>query len=460
MTGRDIHKYPVEIGQIRAMDIDGLGHAGEGVGRIDGFAIFVAGAIPGDQVLVRIEEIKKNHGRGSVIEVKQASPGRILPACVAADTCGGCQLQHMEYGAQLEWKRQMVIDALARIGKFENPQVKPVIGMAQPYGYRNKVHYPVASAGGKLVLGFYRRSSHDLVPIESCDNAHPLCNKAMRAMVVLLNEYGISPYDETTGKGLIRHIICRVSTARDQLMIILVTNGVHIPRIEELIASMRAVLPELVTIAQNVNKKRTKVILGGETRVIWGEPYLVEELNGLEFAISPNSFFQVNSKQAAVLCQQVVDYVEAKDYTRALDCYCGTGSLALHLAHEGAHVIGIEEVREAVADAKLNAEINRQPRADFRIGRVEVKLPGILEEGPVDVAVIDPPRKGCEPEVLAAMINAEITRLVYVSCNPSSLARDLAILAGGGYVLHNVQPGDMFPHTSHVECVVLMSRVG
>lgn len=458
MAGRKGRQRPVRVGQQGKMEITGLGHAGEGVGRIDGFAVFVPGAVPGDRILVEIEKIKRNHGRGRIVKIVRPAGGRVSPACAVAGDCGGCQLQQMEYGEQLEWKRRLVLDALSRIGNFDHPKVQPVIGMEHPYGYRNKVQYPVALAKGRIALGFYQRGTHEIVPIKECSNSHPLCNKALRVMSSVLEEYGLLPYSELTGSGLIRHLIFRVSTARDQLMIILVTNDTDIPGIEKLIDSMTANLQELVAVAQNVNQERTNVIMGEETHLLWGKPYLVEELNGLKFAISPRSFFQVNSQQAAVLCQKVVDYTAIGPGTRALDCYCGTGSIALHLAREGAQVIGIEAVPEAIADARLNGELNKIRQVDFRIGQVEKELPVILPEGPVDVAVLDPPRKGCEPEVLEALIGAEIPRVVYVSCNPSSLARDLSILANSGYELQKVQPVDMFPQTSHVETVVLMSQ--
>ncbi|NLJ24279.1 MAG: 23S rRNA (uracil(1939)-C(5))-methyltransferase RlmD [Firmicutes bacterium] len=452
------HKQPsVTVGQQTELEITGLGHAGEGVGRVNDFAIFVPGTIPGDQILAKIQEVKRNHGRASIIKVIRSAAGRVAPECVVAGDCGGCQLQHMAYESQLEWKRQLVVDALTRIGKFEEPLVQPVIGMAHPCGYRNKVQYPMGLVGGKVALGFYRRGTHAIVPIEECANTHPLCNKALQVVSYLLAEIGLVPYDEITGDGLIRHLVCRVSTAHNQLMVILVTNGKEVSGMAKLVEKMRAALPELVTVAQNVNTKRTNVIMGEKTRILWGAPYLIEELNGLKFAISPRSFFQVNSEQAAILCHKVVEYAKIGQRTRALDCYSGTGSIALHLAREGAHVIGIEVVPEAIGDAKLNAELNHISGAEFRVGRVESELPGILEEGSVDMAVLDPPRKGCESEVLGALLQAKIPRLVYVSCNPSSLARDLAILAEGGYELREVQPVDMFPQTSHVECVVLMS---
>jgi len=454
MAGKKGKQQPVKVGQREELEITGLGHAGEGVGRIDGFAIFVPGAIPGDRVFTQIEKVKQNHGRGEIVKVVRPAADRVSPACAVAEHCGGCQLQQMAYAQQLKWKHQLVLDALTRIGKFSHPQVRRVIGMAHPYGYRNKVQYPVTTADDRIALGFYRRGTHELVPIEECDNSHPLCNKALRIMSSLLERYGLIPYDENTGTGLIRHLVCRVSTARNQLMIILVTNARDIPGAAGLVSSMQADLPELVAVAQNVNQQLTNVIMGAETHLLWGEPYLIEELNGLRFAISPRSFFQVNSEQAAVLCQQVVDYAKMARGARALDCYCGTGIIALHLARAGAQVTGVEIVPEAISDARLNAELN-QIQADFRIGKVEIELPGLLEEGPVDTAVLDPPRKGCEPEVLDALIDSRIPRLVYVSCNPSSLARDLRILAGGGYQLQEVQPIDMFPHTAHVECVAL-----
>ncbi len=459
MAEEKLRRPPVEIGERRTVEITGMGHAGEGVGRINDFAVFVPGAIPGDLLHIEVEKVKRRHGRGRIIEIVRPAPQRITAPCQIAGDCGGCQLQHMDYGSQLEWKRQLAADALTRIGKFQEPKVRPVIGMADHQGYRNKVQHPVAAVNGKIALGFYRRGSRDLVPAPRCENSHPLCNKALTVMPSLLEKYGITAYDETSGRGLVRHVVLRVSTARNQLMVVLVTNGEVIPRVDELIKDMRNALPELVSVAQNVNRKRTNVIMGERTKVLWGEHYIIEELNGLQFAVSPRSFFQVNSQQAAVLCRQVVEYAQVKEGSRALDCYCGTGSIALHLARSGAQVVGIEVVPEAINDAELNARINQSGRADFRLGRVETLLPDILSEGPVETAVLDPPRKGCEPEVLEALKEARIPRLVYVSCNPSSLARDLAILAEGGYELREVQPVDMFPHTSHVECVTLMSRV-
>ena len=308
MAGKKTNQQPVRVGDQREMAITGLGHAGEGVGRLDGFAIFVPGAIPGDRIMVQIEEVKKNHGRGRIVELVRSAADRVVPRCTVSGDCGGCQLQQMAYGRQLEWKWQLVLDALTRIGKFDNPDVRPVIGMTHPYGYRNKVQYPVASVEGKVALGFYRRGTHELVPIQECNNSHPLCNKALQVASSLLDEQGFTPYDEVTGKGLIRHLVCRASTARNELMLVLVTNRREVPGLEELIRSLKAALPELVSIAQNVNEKRTNVIMGQETHLLWGEPYLVEELNGLRFAISPRSFFQINSQQAAVLCRKVVEY--------------------------------------------------------------------------------------------------------------------------------------------------------
>ncbi|NLA58754.1 MAG: 23S rRNA (uracil(1939)-C(5))-methyltransferase RlmD [Firmicutes bacterium] len=450
---------PVEAGEERTVEITGLGHAGEGVGRIDDLAVFVPGAIPGDLVNIEVAEVKRRYGRGRILKLVRPAPERIAPPCQIAGDCGGCQLQHMDYGAQLEWKRRLVVDALTRIGKFPEPKVRLVIGMADPRGYRNKVQHPVAEVDGKIALGFYRRGTRNLVPTLRCDNSHPLCNQALAVMPHLFEKYGITAYDETSGRGLMRHVVLRVSTARNQLMVILVTNGEAIPRVEKLLDDMSTALPELVSVAQNVNRKRTNVIMGESTELLWGEPYIIEELNGLLFAVSPLSFFQINSQQAAVLCQKVVEYAQVKEGSRAVDCYCGTGSIALHLARAGAQVVGVEVVPEAIIDAKLNVRLNQIEGADFRMGRVETLLPEILSEGPVDVAVLDPPRKGCEPEVLDALVEARIPRLVYVSCNPSSLARDLAVLARGGYELAEVQPIDMFPHTSHVETVALMSRL-
>jgi 23S rRNA (uracil1939-C5)-methyltransferase len=459
MAGKKLRQPPLQAGEQRTMEITGLGHAGEGVGRIEGFAVFVPGAIPGDFIIVEMEEVKQRHGRGRIVEIVRPAGQRIAPDCEIAGDCGGCQLQHMDYGAQLEWKRQLVVDALTRIGKFPEPIVRPVIGMSDPQGYRNKVQYPVAEVNGKIVLGFYRGGTRSVVPTAYCGNSHHLCNKALAVMPALLEKHGITAYDEASGQGLLRRVVFRASAARSQLMVVFVINGEAIPKADELIMDMRVALPELASVAQNVNQKRTGVIMGESTKVLWGQPYIIEEFNELRFAISPRSFFQVNTQQAAVLCRQAAEYAGAAGSSKAIDCYCGTGSIALHLAKQGARVVGVEVVPEAISDAKLNAELNEIKTADFRVGKVEKLLPGILKEGPVEAAVVDPPRRGCEPEVLSALAEARIPRLVYVSCNPSSLARDLAVLAKRGYQLREIQPIDMFPHTSHVECVVLMSKV-
>ena len=458
MQVQERRRPPIKVRDTLTIEIEGLGHAGEGVGRTNGFAVFVADAIPGDKALIRIDEVKKNFGRGTLIELLQISTQRTDPGCEVSKDCGGCQLRHMEYSAQLKWKQQNIIDALTRIGRFTNPLVEPVIGMQSPKHYRNKVHYPVGASKGKSALGFYKKGSHQLVPINTCHNVHPLCNKALQVIGPLLHKYDLSPYNSSVGKGLLRHVICRVSTTNNELMVILVTNDEVIPHFDGLLKDLQTSLPEMVTLALNINHSRSRVVLGRKTNILWGEPYLIEKINDLKFAISPNSFFQVNSLQAEVLGKQVVDYAALGADSRALDCYSGTGTLALHLAKAGANVIGVEVVADAVRDAVLNAELNGLHKTDFRVGQVETVLAEILKEGSVDAAVLDPPRKGCEPEVLKNVIEAKIPRLVYVSCNPSSLARDLALLGEGGYKLKEIQPIDMFPHTSHVEAVALLTR--
>lgn len=449
---------PVEAGEEVEIEIEDLGHAGEGIGRVEGFAIFVPGALPGDRVLARVDEVKKRYGRATLQRVVRPAASRVAPECSVFEGCGGCQLQHMDYQQQLAWKRQRVADVLTRVGNFLHPTVRETLGMAHPYYYRNKAQYPVARAGREVVTGFYRRGTHKIVPLDECGIQHPLNNTALKVMRDLLQKYGIPPYDETSGKGLVRHIISRASITRQQVMVTLVTNGYDLPHVAELIDDLRLQIPQLISVAQNINTRRTNTILGEETRIVWGEKYLIDEIGGLQFAISPRSFFQVNPIQTGVLYEVALRYANLTGWERVLDCYCGIGTITLHLARNCQSVVGIEVVQEAVADAYRNARMNGLSNVKFIVGAVEKELPAVLAEGRIDVAILDPPRKGCEAGVLTALAAAGIPRLVYVSCNPGSLARDLRLLADQGYELEEVQPVDMFPHTFHVECVAKLEK--
>ena len=450
---------PVSPGQTVTIQITGYGHSGEGVGRVADFTVFVAGALRGEEVEARVTEVRRNFARAETARILKPSPERVEPACPIYDRCGGCQLLHLAYPAQLELKRQRVIDALTRLGGLEGVPVHPTLGMADPWRYRNKVQYPVALSEGKIVLGCYEHRSHQVVPTEDCLIQQEVNNRLMRAVRDLAQEWRLLPYDERTGRGFLRHVLIKNAAGTGEAMVVLVTNGAEFPRGEEFGAALAARVPELVGLAQNVNLLRTNVILGPETRILWGKEAIVDEVAGMRFRISATSFFQVNPLQTGVLYEQAVAYAGLGGREIVLDVYCGVGSLTLLLARRARRVYGVEVVEEAVRDAGENAQLNGIENVEVLAGEAERVLPKLAAIGVrFDAAVLDPPRAGCEAEVLETLAEIGAERIVYVSCNPSTLARDLKLLHGLGYTTREVQPIDMFPHTFHVECVARVER--
>jgi 23S rRNA (uracil1939-C5)-methyltransferase len=470
-------KPPFRTGQMLELQIDGLGHDGEGVGRAQGFTFFIPGAIPGDQVLAVVKQVKKNYGFAEVVKVISPSPDRVMPECSVFGRCGGCALQHMDYQAQLRWKRQRVVDALQRIGGFSDPVVHETIGMAQPFRYRNKGQYPVTLSGEQLVAGFYAKGSHEVVACQDCLIQHPLNNRIVSEVSRLAMEFGLDAYNEHTGQGFLRHILIKTGFETGEALCVLVTNGRDFPEGDgdakdskvdrnsrrsgaEFGRRLQQAVPELVGVVQNINTQKTNVILGDETRTLWGRDALIDELCGLQFKISARSFFQVNPLQTAVLYNKALEYAALNGTETVLDLYCGIGTISLLLAGRSRQVIGVEYVEDAVVDARNNAEMNGISNVDFYAGDAGTVLENLAGEGiNFDVAVLDPPRAGCDAKVLRILANLKVPRIVYVSCNPASLARDLKLLAEMGYGLKEAQPVDMFPQTSHVETVVLMSRI-
>ncbi|MGN7454774.1 23S rRNA (uracil(1939)-C(5))-methyltransferase RlmD [Paenibacillus pasadenensis] len=506
---------PVGKNETVTLDITGLTHEGEGVGRADGFTLFVQGALPGERVKAKVLKVKKTYGYAKPIEWLQSSPDRVDAPCPIYKQCGGCQLQHLSYEAQLVWKRQHVVDTLERIGKLHVRSegeraagaaaggagvgvgdggssadasaagagesgadraevgkggivVHPTIGMDEPWRYRNKAQVPIGmamadlenGAAGSLIGGFYARGSHRIVDMDACLIQHEHNDEAVRQVKAIGNRVGISAYDEATGRGILRHVVVRTGFVTGEMMVVLVTNGPRIPRVEDWIAAIREALPQVKSIVQNVNKRQTNVIFGDETRTLWGSDVIYDELDGIRFAISARSFYQVNPAQTLRLYQSAVDYAGLTGRENVIDAYCGIGTISLFLARRAGHVYGVEIVPEAIEDAKRNAELNGIGNASFEAGPAEVVIPRWRSEGiRPDVIVVDPPRKGCDEQLLDTILAMQPERVVYVSCNPATLARDLQVLEAGGYRTVEVQPVDMFPHTSHVECVVGICRV-
>lgn len=450
---------PVKKGDNIELQIAGLGSSGEGVGRYDGFTVFVRGALSEETVQAEIVLVKKNYAVGKLIKIITASPDRVEPVCPVYADCGGCQLQHLSYAGQLRMKQQQVKDALTRIGHLDI-EVLPVIGCNNPWNYRNKMQFPAASgAEGKISIGCYAAATHSVIDTGSCMIQKEANNEVLTTVRKWMQRYGISAYDEKTGKGLIRHVMSRVGVHSGEVMAVLITSAYDIPHKKELVEWLTKYVPNLVSVVQNINKKPTNIVMGNKTRVLYGQPTITDSLGALSFNISAQSFFQVNSEQAEKLYNKALEYAALSGNETVVDVYCGTGTISLYLAKHAGKVYGIEIVAPAIEDAKKNAQENNCNNAEFILGDAAEKLPQLLaEEVRPDVVVVDPPRAGCEQKVLKAIADVEPQRIVYVSCNPASLARDLAYLAERGYKSMAAQPVDMFPMTSHVETVVWLSK--
>ena len=437
--------------------IDSLGSEGQGVGRYEGMAVFVPFALPNELVKAHIIKVAKNYAVGKLIKVIEPSKVRREPRCSSFTRCGGCNLMHMDYAAQLEYKRGLVENAFARIAKIEGVHVENTIGMDEPYHYRNKAAFPFAMVDGRMCFGFFAPRSHRLIPIDGCFiEQEPLYNVAS-AVHCWAEENDIQPYDEETGSGTIRHVVSRITTSGD-IMAVIVTKG-RPKKLNKLVDMLKERCEGIKSIILNRNDEDTNVIFGRSYETLWGEDTLTENLCGFEFSVSAASFLQVNPVQTECLYAQVEAFLPEKDGFEAIDVYCGTGTISMILSKRAKHVTGIENIKPAVEDAAHNAERNGAGNADFICADAAEALPELIEKGTrPDVIVIDPPRKGCDKAVLNAITGSAVQRVIYVSCDPATLARDVRILVDCGYSIQKVQPIDMFPQTAHVETVVLLSK--
>lgn len=438
--------------------IDSLGSEGQGVGRYEGMAVFVPFALPNELVKAHIIKVAKNYAVGKLIKVIEPSKVRREPRCSSFTRCGGCNLMHMDYAAQLEYKRGLVENAFARIAKIEGVHVENTIGMDEPYHYRNKAAFPFAMVDGRMCFGFFAPRSHRLIPIDGCFiEQEPLYNVAS-AVHCWAEENDIQPYDEETGSGTIRHVVSRITTSGD-IMAVIVTKG-RPKKLNKLVDMLKERCEGIKSIILNRNDEDTNVIFGRSYETLWGEDTLTENLCGFEFSVSAASFLQVNPVQTECLYAQVEAFLPEKDGFEAIDVYCGTGTISMILSKRAKHVTGIENIKPAVEDAARNAERNGAGNADFICADAAEALPELIEKGTrPDVIVIDPPRKGCDKAVLNAITGSAVQRVIYVSCDPATLARDVRILVDGGYSIQKVQPIDMFPQTAHVETVCLLSKL-
>ena len=436
------------------VDIVDIGQGGVGIGKYEGFTVFVEGGLIQDKVKVRINKSKKNYAVGDIVEIIEKSPFRVDRICSDdLKDCGGCQIQELDYNKQLELKTNEVKQVISRIGKLENVEIHETIGMQSPCRYRNKAQFPIQNINGSTAIGFYKKKSHDVIPTDMCVIQHDINDKIIKIIKTYIQAYNVSIYNETTHTGVLRHLVTKVGFTTNEVMVVLVANGTNLPHLNELASVLKENILGFKTLVLNVNKAKTNVILGKENKVIYGNGKINDYIGDLVFEISPLSFFQVNPVQTEVLYNKALEYAELKENDTVFDIYCGIGSISLFLAQKATKVYGIEIVEDAIKDAKINSKLNNLNNVEFYVGKAEEVVPKMYSEGKTaNVVVVDPPRKGCDEKVLDTIVSMKPDRVVYVSCNPSTLARDLAYLDERGYKCVEIQPVDMFPHTMHVEC--------
>ncbi|WP_270182715.1 23S rRNA (uracil(1939)-C(5))-methyltransferase RlmD [Alkalihalobacillus sp. CinArs1] len=448
-----IQETPVTKNDIVEVEFKDLSHDGAGVAKVEGYTLFVPYGIPGEKARVKVVKTKKGYGFGKILDVIEESEERNTPPCPIFYKCGGCQTQHITYDSQLKFKHKQVKDVMERIGKIDVP-IHDVLGMEDPWRYRNKAQVPVGEEEGKIVAGFYQQRSHKIIDMDQCLIQEQENDHVLKVVKGIAEKYGIRAYDERTHRGTLRHVVAKYGKQTKDVMVVLVTKQKDLPNRKNIIRDITKQVPGVKSIVQNINPKRTNVVFGDETRVLWGTDYIYDTIGDIKFAISARSFYQVNPDQTKVLYDQALQYAGLTGEETVIDAYCGIGTISLFLAQKAKKVYGVEIVPEAIEDAKRNAELNGITNAEFEVGEAETILPMWKKQGiEPDVFVVDPPRKGCDESLLETILEMKPKKVVYVSCNPATLARDLRILEDGGYETKEVQPVDMFPHTTHVECV-------
>lgn len=452
-------KLPVVEKQTYEVVINDLSHQGLGVARVDNYPVFIENALPGETVKIMVTHTGRRMGHGYVVKILEASPHRVEIVDEVHTQSGTMPLQHLAYLEQLTFKQNQVAKLLSKVGGLENVPVLETMGMDDPFGYRNKAQIPVREMNGELTTGFYKKKSHDLIPIEDFVIQHPEIDVAIVKVRDILRKYGAMAYNERKHTGDIRHIIVRRGHYTEELMIILVTRTFALPNAQDIVQEIREAMPNVVSIVQNINSDKTNVILGKQAMVLFGQDYYTDELMGHTFKISHQSFYQVNSPQTEKLYSVAVEFANLTGDETVVDAYCGIGTMTLGLAEKAKEVYGVEIVPQAIQNAKTNAVDNNITNVEFEIADAGDWLVKKAKAGfAVDVVVVDPPRKGLAPEFIDSVLEMKPERVVYVSCNPNTLARDLGLLSEGGYTVEKVQPVDMFPQTHHIENVALLTR--
>ena len=467
--------------EIIRLEISGMTNEGNGVGKHEGIAVFVPFTVIGDVIECRIVKVCKTYCYGIIENIVSGSVERTKNDCPVYSRCGGCCFRHMSYEEECRVKEQFIKDSFERIGKLY-PEYDSFEGCKQLVGYRNKAQFPIGvNKDGQPVAGFYAARTHNIIPVEDCKLGVTQNEQILGTVLSYMRENGVRPYDETTGKGLVRHVLIRYGFTSKELMVCLVINGETLPQEKKLVDVLRKI-EGMTSISVNINRKNTNVILGEETRTVWGSDYITDQIHlrdcdhdfaltdtAIAYHISPQSFYQVNPVQTEKLYSLALSYAGLTGRETVWDLYCGIGTISLFLAQKAGKVYGVEIVPQAIEDAKSNAALNGITNASFFVGKAEEVLPEFYEKESrkpdadmlhPDVIVVDPPRKGCDEKCLETMLRMEPDRIVYVSCDPATLARDLKILCGGGYALRKVRPVDQFGHTTHVESVVLMQYCG
>ena len=433
-------------------------HEGNGVVKIDGYPIFIPQTVKGEMVTFKLIKQNKGFGIGKLMSIETESPDRVEPPCIYYQQCGGCNIQHLSYSAQLIMKKNQVKNLVQKMTKLDIP-VRDIIGMDNPWRYRNKSQLPVQYQNG-IVTGFYRPRSHDIVPIEECLIQKVSHDELMNTIRQLLTKYNVSIYDERKHKGNLRHIVLRSGTKVNETMVVFVTKSKHLSELEQIADELMTRFPHITSIRQNINSEKTNVILGRQSKTIRGNDYIRDQLDALTFEISDMSFYQVNHEQTEKLYQKALQYADLEVRQNVIDAYCGIGTIGLFMATHAERVYGVEIVEKAIEDAKRNATLNHLSNTHFEAGKAENIILKWREEGiRPDVVMVDPPRKGCNPVFVETLLELEPKRIVYVSCNPSTLMRDIQLLEEK-YHIDEITPVDMFPQTTHVEAVCKMTLKG
>ena len=453
-----MNTYPLRKNQDIEIEITGITTEGSGVGHYDGIAVFVPNTATGDVIDCHIIKTKKNYAVGKIKSIIKASKSRIIPDCEVFSRCGGCAFRHINYTAECEMKKQRVVDAFARLSHIEiSPE--EIIKSGRENRYRNKAQYPVRLENGKINIGFFAQNSHRVIDCDDCMLQPKEFGKIVAVFRNWIEKNNISVYNEETHKGLLRHIYIRKAFVTNQVMVCAVINGHNLPKKDDLIVSLLKCADNIASITVNENTNDSNVILGKKCYTIWGSDFIEDILCGVKVRISPLSFYQVNRDQAENLYNKACEYAQLSENDTLLDLYCGAGTIGLSMAKKVKKLIGVEIIPEAIEDAKINAELNGIDNAEFICGDAPEAAKILAERGiKPDVIIVDPPRKGCAADLLDTIDGMNPKRLVYISCDPATLARDCAILKEKGFEVQKVTPVDMFPKTSHIECVCVLSR--